>query len=230
MYSVRAFAATQRKDWGSVVLEASTCAKGIAAAQPKLLRELEAKSLGVGGKDDNADGNVIDKIIETSTPSLPSSALRENLDSDTMTALWADLAPALVSHSDADDDKDRGDEGDDDDDDDNDNSNTPAFGIITAGRLIPLKLLQLLLPALRYSERCEEAKTLLKVVAVENRDAAAWCAKELNMIETLRQGKDSADAAFKRGKVLIHFICLFFCFVSLVFHFSFNPLLPLYFI
>ena len=209
MYSVRAYAATQRKDWGSVILEASTCARAIAAAQPKWLRELETSTVGTGGqKDDGCDdiiGNSTSAASTSSSSSLSSSSsvLGKAGDSATITALWADLAPALVSHDDKDDDNDRNDDerADDDDDDSNHNGNAPSFGILTTGRLIPLKLLHLLVPALRYLERCDDAKTLLKVVAVENRDAAAWCSKELNMIETLFQGKDSADAAFKRGKV-----------------------------
>jgi len=210
MYSVRAYAATQRKDWGSVILEASTCARAIAAAQPKWLRELETSTVGTGGqKDDGCDdiiGNSTSAASTSSSSSLSSSSsvLGKAGDSATITALWADLAPALVSHDDKDDDNDRNDDeraDDDDDDDSNHNGNAPSFGILTTGRLIPLKLLHLLVPALRYLERCDDAKTLLKVVAVENRDAAAWCSKELNMIETLFQGKDSADAAFKRGKV-----------------------------
>ena len=76
-----------------------------------------------------------------------------------------------------------------------------GFGPLTAGRLLPLKLLQLLVPALRYSERCGDAEALLKAIAAENKDAAVFCASETAKMDALRQGKDSGDAAFKRGKV-----------------------------
>ena len=48
MYAVRATAAYKRRDWSAVVVEASACAKGLAAAQPSLLLKL-AKGHGPSG-------------------------------------------------------------------------------------------------------------------------------------------------------------------------------------
>ena len=74
-------------------------------------------------------------------------------------------------------------------------------GVLTCGRLLPPKLAQLLVPALRYSERTGEAEQILRVLSVEARDACGvFCDAETAKIESLRQGKDSGDAAFKRGK------------------------------
>jgi hypothetical protein len=111
-------------------------------------------------------------------------------DPSLLDVLRADLAPALAA-LDAEAGHSSG----------SSSSSSGGFGPLTAGRLVPLKLLQLLVPALRYCERCGDAEALLKVVAAENKDAAVWCAAEAAKIEALRQGKDSGDAAFKRGKV-----------------------------
>jgi hypothetical protein len=120
------------------------------------------------------------------------SAAGSKLGSAAIEALRADLAPALEETNDA-----GGGGGGH-----RSRKRGGGFGPLTAGRLVPLKLLQLLVPALRYCERCGDAEALLQVVAAENEDAAVWCAAEAAKIEALRQGKDSGDAAFKRGKVL----------------------------
>jgi tetratricopeptide (TPR) repeat protein len=54
----------------------------------------------------------------------------------------------------------------------------------------------------RYSERCGEAENLLAVISLAKKDELlnAWCVSEINKIESLRQGKESGDAAFRRGK------------------------------
>jgi len=128
-------------------------------------------------------------------------------DAPLLQALRSDMAPAL-----ADLDAEAGFQGSGS----NSGGNGGAgFGPLTAGRLLPLKLLQLLVPALRYSERCGDAEALLKTIAAENKDAAVFCASETAKIEALRQGKDSGDAAFKRGKVgVLDIIFVEFMFVS----------------
>jgi len=58
MYAVRATAAYKRRDWSAVVVEASACAKGLAAAQPSLLLKL-AKGHGPSGVLRNKVGSCV---------------------------------------------------------------------------------------------------------------------------------------------------------------------------
>jgi hypothetical protein len=144
------------------VLEASACARGLATASPQLLHKLATSSGGASS----------------------GGGLRLKLDGALLEALRNDLAPALVdlddeagsggSHCSSHGGSDHG----------------GGFGPMTVGRLLPLKLLQLFVPALRYSERCGDAEALLQAVAAENKDAAVWCKAETTKIDALRQVKD----------------------------------------
>jgi hypothetical protein len=193
MYAVRAAAATWRRDWPAVVAEAFACARGLAAAQPAKLRLL-ARRFGADPAP-AAVGTTRDALAAD----VPSAA-GSTLGPAAIEALRADLAPALEETN---DDDDAGGGGGGGGGGHRSRKRGGGFGPLTAGRLVPLKLLQLLVPALRYCERCGDAEALLQVVAAENEDAAVWCAAEAAKIEALRQGKDSGDAAFKRGKVIL---------------------------
>ena len=78
------------------------------------------------------------------------------------------------------------------------------------------RLRQIYVPSLRYSERCDDAETVLKRMRHDHErggamgaasdgrnddgEAGLWWRLELRRIENFRQGKDSGDAAFRRGK------------------------------
>lgn len=74
------------------------------------------------------------------------------------------------------------------------------IGVITCGRLMTSKMCQLFVPALRYCERCAEAEAILRILGEESTEARVWVLGEVKRIEDLRQGKESGDAAFRRGK------------------------------
>jgi tetratricopeptide (TPR) repeat protein len=74
------------------------------------------------------------------------------------------------------------------------------IGVITCGRLMTSKMGQLFVPALRYCERCDEAEAILRILGEESAEARVWVLGEVKRIEDLRQGKESGDAAFRRGK------------------------------
>ena len=62
------------------------------------------------------------------------------------------------------------------------------------------KMGQLFVPALRYCARCDEAEAILRVLGEESPEARVWVLGGGKRIEDLRQGKESGDSAFRRGK------------------------------
>jgi hypothetical protein len=186
MYCVRATAHYKHRRWSQCVDECVSCARAVAQANPKLVTKLlrNASTVLAGHLDESTLQALKDDATRPST-------FKAHLGGGGAGSSFGGVGAA--------------------------GAGSIGFGAVTAGRLLNAKMTQLLVPALRYSERCGEAEQILRSVAVEqapritsgggssssaggDEALVKWCVSEVGKIESLRQGKESGDAAFRRGK------------------------------